>query len=317
MDLRDRDAPPDQRQAVAETHPEQPAPGERVQRLDDLVAGTERIRERIEPDGDPRPDVLEEGGEHRAADEERHEAADDEADPGRRGVEHEQEHPEEQQRGAEVALDHDDAERDGPHGSHRHQVRDGREADRPDARVLLDEQGAVLREVPGEEHDEDHLEQFRRLTAERADDEGEPLPADVRAEHERQQEERDAGRGPGVLVLAEPAVRADNDRERRRDGQRQEQPDELDLAEPFGAEEPRPDEVLRQPLHQQQADPTKHPDSGQQHLVRPPPRDDEREVRREQRAEVEGEGHGIQRHPEREVEQVGAVSRAPPDGRTK
>ena len=53
-----------------------------------------------------------------------------------------------------------------------------------------------------------------------------------------------------------------DDCERCRDGQRQEQPDELDLAEPLGAEEPRPDEVLRQPLHQEQADPTEHPDGG-------------------------------------------------------
>ena len=186
-----------------------------------------------------------------------------------------------------------------------------RQADRPDARVLLDEQGAVLREVPGEEYDEDDLEQLRRLPAERADDEGEPLPADVRAEHEGQQQERDAGRGPRVLVPAEPAVRADDDCERRRDGQRQEQPDELDLAEPLGAEEPRADEVLRQPLHQQQADPAEHPDGGQQDLVRPAPGDDEREVRREQRAQVDREGQRVQRHPQRQVEQVGAVPGRP------
>ena len=42
--------------------PEQPAPGERVERLDDLVAGAGRIGERVEPDVDPGPDVVERAG---------------------------------------------------------------------------------------------------------------------------------------------------------------------------------------------------------------------------------------------------------------
>ena len=38
---------------------QQPAPRERVQRPDDLVAGAQRVRERVEPDVDARPDVVE------------------------------------------------------------------------------------------------------------------------------------------------------------------------------------------------------------------------------------------------------------------
>ena len=47
-----------ERQAAAEPVPSMPAAGERVQRLDDLVARAERVGERVEPDVDPRPDVV-------------------------------------------------------------------------------------------------------------------------------------------------------------------------------------------------------------------------------------------------------------------
>ena len=59
VDLGDRRPAADRRQPAAEPDPEQPAARERVQRLDDLVAGAERVRERVEPDVDPGPDVVE------------------------------------------------------------------------------------------------------------------------------------------------------------------------------------------------------------------------------------------------------------------
>ena len=95
-------------------------------------------------------------------------------------------------------------------------------------------------------------------------------PLISRAKDERQQQQADARRRPRVLVAAQPAVGADDDPEGRRDRDRQEQPDELDL----GEAERRPervlgDEVLRQPLHQQQRDAAEQADDRQQDLVRP------------------------------------------------
>ena len=70
VDLRDRRPAGDLGQPAAEPDPEQAAAGERMQRLDDLVAGAERVGERIEPDVDPGPDVVEEHGHQRAAEQE-------------------------------------------------------------------------------------------------------------------------------------------------------------------------------------------------------------------------------------------------------
>ncbi len=201
--------------------PEQPAAGERVERLDDLVAGAERVGERVDPDVDPGPDVVEQHGHQRAAEQEQDEADDDQADPAGRDVEQRQEDAEEQQRRPEVALDDDDAEGDRPHRDHRREVRQRRQPQRPEPRVLLDRAAPVLRQVAGQEDDEDDLEQLRRLAAERAELEGQALAVDLRAEHERQQQQADPDRRPGVLVAAQPAVGADDDPERRRDGERQ------------------------------------------------------------------------------------------------
>ena len=55
VDLRDRQPPADLGQARPEPDAEQPAAGEGVERLDDLVAGAERVGERVEPDVDARP----------------------------------------------------------------------------------------------------------------------------------------------------------------------------------------------------------------------------------------------------------------------
>ena len=110
VDLGDRDAAADQRQPVAKPHAEQAAAGERVQRLDDLVAGAR---------ADPRTDrarcrcasgrASNERGEHRTR---RRRTATSPMTTrliraGRR-VEQRQEHAEEQQRRTEVALDDDD-----------------------------------------------------------------------------------------------------------------------------------------------------------------------------------------------------------------
>src|SRR5581483_1802630 len=53
VDRRDRRPPAERREPGAETRPEEPAPTERVERLDDLVAGPLWVGEGVEPDRDP------------------------------------------------------------------------------------------------------------------------------------------------------------------------------------------------------------------------------------------------------------------------
>ena len=130
----------------------QAAASERVERLDDLVAGAERVGERVEPDVDAIADVREEVRHQRRAREEQDRPDDDEADPTGRGVDEGQEHGEEEQRGTEVTLDHDDQQRDRPHRDHRREVRQRRQPDRTDAGVLLDQEWPVLGQVAGKEH---------------------------------------------------------------------------------------------------------------------------------------------------------------------
>ena len=79
----------------------------------------------------------------------------------------EQEHREEQQGRPEVLLDDHDRQGDGPHGDHRGEVRQGREAERPDLRRFLDEERAILRQVPRQEDDQQDLDELGRLAAHR------------------------------------------------------------------------------------------------------------------------------------------------------
>ena len=171
--------PPISGRPAAEPDAEQPAAGERVERLDDLVARSERVGERVEPDVDAVADVVEQLGHQRAAQHEQDQPDDHQADPARGDVEHRQEDAEEQERGAEVALDDHDAEGDRPHRDHRGEVRQRRQPQRPEPRVLLDQQGPVLRQVAGQEDDEDDLEQLGRLAAERSELEGQALTVDL------------------------------------------------------------------------------------------------------------------------------------------
>ena len=213
MDRRDRQSTTDHRQAAAETRPEQAAARERDERLDDLVAGAGRVGERIAPDVDPDPDVAEQlvGGE--PADDQQDQADDDVARSGRGHVDEREEHGEEEQRRAQVALDDDDRERDRPHDEHRQEVRQGRQAERPQAGALVGQQRPVLRQVARQEHDQDDLEQLGRLPADRPDAQGQERPVRLLAEHERQQQQADPDRRPGVLVATQPGIGADDDRQ--------------------------------------------------------------------------------------------------------
>ena len=132
--------------------------------------------------------------------------------PRRRHVEEDQEDGEEEERRAQVALDDDDREGDGPHRDHRREVRQGRQPERPHPRGLLDEEGPVLRQVAGQEDDQDHLQELRRLAAERPDGEGQALAVDLAPGNEGEQQEPHAEGRPRVLVEAQPGVAPDRRR---------------------------------------------------------------------------------------------------------
>ena len=197
--------------------PDETAAGERVEALDHLIARSQRIGERVDPDVDPVADVIEQVRHQQAAEDEQRQPDDDEADPRRRHINEGEEHREEQQGRAEVTLDHDDPEGDRPHDDHRGEIRQRRQAERPEPRVLLHEQRPVLRQVARKEDDQDDLEELGRLAGEGTDGEGQALAVHLGAQDEREQQQADAGGGPRVLVPAQPAVRADDDPDDRRD----------------------------------------------------------------------------------------------------
>ena len=162
--------------------------------------------------------------------------------------------------------------------------------------------GPVLGQVAGQEDHQDDLEQLGRLSAQRPDLERQALAVDHRAEDERQQQQAHPGGRPGVLVAAQPAVGADDDAERRRDRQCDQQPHQLDLGQAEGRPEERLlDEVLWEPLHEQQRDAAEHRDRRQQHLVGPTPGQDLGQVGGQQRPEIDEHPlHVVQ--PERPVD---------------
>jgi hypothetical protein len=209
-------------------------------------------------------------------------------------VEQDEEHREEQQRRAQIPLDDHDPERDRPHRHHRGEVRDRRQPQGPDAGALLGQQGPVLRQVAGEEHDQDHLEQFGGLAGQGPDRERQAGAVDLAAEHEREQQQRDPGRGPGVLVQPEPGVGPDGQGQGRDHGQGDQEPHQLELAESeLHAPELLDHEVLRQALHEQEPDAAQHRDRRQQHLVCAAAREHEREMDDEQRRQVERKPAGV------------------------
>ena len=183
------------------------------------------------------------------------------------------------------------AEGDRPHRGHRGEERHRREADRADPGRLLDEERPVLGQVPGEEDDEDHLEQLGRLAGDRADRQAQALAVDVVPEDERREQQGDAGGRPRVLVEPQPEIAPDRDREGGGQAERQHQPGELDVAEP---ELPRTDGlddlVLGQPLHQEQADPAEHRRRREEDLVHPPPGQHQRQVAQAEQPEVDQRG---------------------------
>ena len=151
------------------------------------------------------------------------------------------------------------------------------------------QQRPVLGEVAGQEDDEDDLEQLRRLArraARCASDSRAPFVSSPKQEDEQQQPDAD-GR-PGVLVVAQPAVAADEDRERREDHEARRRSRTAGAArgQLATADQLLRGEILRQPLHQQQREPAEQRRGREQHLVHAPAGDHERDMDGEHDAEV-------------------------------
>ena len=118
-------------------------------------------------------------------------------------------------------------------------------ANGPSRGRLLDEERPVLGQVAGKEHDEDDLQQLRRLPADRPEARGvSRAPLTSRPRKNVSEQQADARRRPGVLVEAQPAVGPDDDRQDRGDrDERSASHDELDVGRGRG----RGRRVLRRP----------------------------------------------------------------------
>ena len=88
----------------------------------------------------------------------------------------------------------------------RRQVRQRRQADRPDAHAGERQQLAVVVQVRREEDHQQDLQDLGRLEVDAAEPEPEPRAAAVRvdAEDERREDQRQPERRPGVAVLPQP-----------------------------------------------------------------------------------------------------------------
>ena len=199
--------------------------------LHDLVAAARGVSERVDPDVDAGLDDGEQPIHQVAARHEQEEAQDYVGGARGRHVKEQQEDEEEEERGTQVALEHHDPEGNGDHTHHRRQVGNRRQAQGPDPRVLFHEKRPEFGQIARQEHDNDDLQQFRRLPAERAEPEDQTCAVHILAPDEREDEERDANRRPGVLVQAQPGIRADHDCEDRDDCHGEQEPQELNLAE--------------------------------------------------------------------------------------
>ena len=106
-----------------------------------------------------------------------------------------------------------------------------------------------------------------------------------------EQQQRDAGRGPGVLVAAQPAVRPDDDRRAssRSPRPRSSQTSWTSPSPSSAAEASASTRSCGSRCISSRQIPPSIADDGQQDLVGAAPGEDEREVGREQRAEVDGE----------------------------
>ena len=295
VDGRDRQLPRDRREAGSQAGPQQPASRERMERLDGLVAGPERVRPRVQPGRDALAHGREDEREDREAQqEERDPEQDVHLAPGCE-VEQAEEDREEEQRGAQVPLDDDDAQRQRQHENGREQVR-GRRQREPAGHVdpRVGQQDPVLRQVPGEEDHQDDLEQLRGLPAHRPEIERQDGAIHVPPEHEREQEQAEAQGCPAVLVESQPAVRANRDGDAARDREGQDQPDELERGETERRRaNPLDDQVLGQALGEEQTEPPQHPDRGQEHLVEAAPGQDQHNVDRCQGPEVRRKARGM------------------------
>jgi hypothetical protein len=200
-------------------------------------------------------DVAEELVCHERSGHEQDQADEHVAAPAGRHEQHRQEGAEEQERRAEVVEADDDEHDRREQGEHRQEVRQRRDRQEPEPDPRARQQGPRLGEVPGDEDDEDDLQQLSGLHAHRPEVDPQARAVDRVAEEQRRGQKTDPDRGPRVLVVAQDPVvaEADGDREHRQDADGH--PQHLRGRHPeLEAEEVGPGQVLRHPVQHDDAD---------------------------------------------------------------
>ena len=204
--------------ALAQAAAEQPAGGEREQRLGDLVPLAGHVLPWIEPDVHPDAHVGEDPVEHGGPAREQHRARDDVERPARGDVHQGQQRGEEEQAGAQVLEEDHQQQREAPEGEERRQVLERRDGHPQDAPGADRQEFAHLGQVGGEEDHQQQLGELRRLEADAADPYPQARPVDLAPQDHREHQEGDAGQPDEVLVLGqrgEAAAEREHDDEHR------------------------------------------------------------------------------------------------------
>ena len=150
------------------------------------------------------------------------------------------------------------------------------------------QQRARLRQVSGDEDDEDDLEELAGLDADRPEVDPQLRPVDLVPEEQRGRQHRDAEGGPRVLVVTQDPVVAqpDGDGEHRDDPDRD--PEDLRRGHAqLDLPQARAGKVLRQPVEHHDPDAADGADRGEQELIATVPGQDEDEMGGDEDADVD------------------------------
>src|SRR5918999_706830 len=196
--------------ALAEAGPAEVSVGDRVDRLDRLVAAAVGIAPRVEPHAHPLRDAPDlRVHERRAAHEHRHPGGDEPHLRGRH-IEHREEDPEVEEPTAEVVREDENGHRSTPDEEERAEILE----------PCLSQHLTLLAQVAGEEDDQEDLRELARLEPHRThlDPQAGPVHSPTDHGHRRQREEHERADAEEVLVGLEAAVVAAQRKQRAREG---------------------------------------------------------------------------------------------------
>ena len=214
-------------EAAAQPGAEDAAVGDRLDRLDDLVAVGVRGLPGVEPDLEA---LLHVRGE--AVDQER--SAHEQRQPGHRvqlaagrDVDHRQEDAVQEQRRAHVVHHRDHAQRHARHRQQRPQVPGGRQAHPQDPAVRHRQQLPLLAQVAGQEDHQQQLCELARLHLHAAHPQPQLGAVDGRAHQHRDHQQRHRRHAQRVLVRLQLAVVSDQQDQGQEPAQADHDPDRL------------------------------------------------------------------------------------------